>query len=74
MLVIGGIFLLAVTTAGAASLRGQGDEDSLLSAASSMVAPGEYGEVGQGELINLGHNQHASGLNIHHPKVSRRNI
>jgi hypothetical protein len=29
----------------------------------------QYGELGNGEIVNLGHNQHVSGLRIHHPKV-----
>lgn len=73
-----GVLLLvsASITVGAASLRaagGQGsDKGDLLAAASSMAtaAPGQYGVIADGEIVSLGHNQHASGLRIHHPKVS----
>ena len=71
------LLLSASITVGAASLRaagGQGSDNDLLAAASFMAtaAPGQYGVIADGEIVSLGHNQHASGLRIHHPKVKLR--
>lgn len=74
------LLLLSASFASAASLRAAGgagagqavdDKEDLLAAASSMAtaAPGQYGVIADGEIVNLGHNQQASGLRIHHPKV-----
>ena len=84
--ILGRLVVLAFTLidgVGAASLRAagagggnQGPASDPLAAASSMAAaaPGQYGELGNGDIVNLGHNQHASGLGIHHPKVNCRKI
>lgn len=75
-ILLGVLLLLLAPTASAASLRAAGaqgmDKEDLLAAASSMAtaAPGQYGVIADGEIVSLGHNQHASGLRIHHPKVS----
>lgn len=74
LLALLGVFLGPQATE-AASLRSSGratqekSKVDILAAASSMVSPGQYGEIGNGEIVNLGHNQHISGLRIHHPKV-----